>query len=475
MKTLRLRVLLFLLVSGGIAVYAQDNRLEVPGDYFSLEGALELFKKSASPEEFERLLNSPQSKVNNLDLNGDGEIDYIRVIDRNEGNIHAFIIQAIVSPTESQDVAVISLEKLANGKAVLQITGDEDVYGIETIIEPTEEVRVYAGTTTARTVVNVWTWPSVQYVYSPYYSVWVSPWNWYRRPVWWRTWRPVAYYDYYSWWQPYRPYYTICYTPRIVYAHHIYRPYRTTSVVVYNRHRTQLTHYRATYRDDRDRRSYYADNRSRSNQYSDNRNSRNSYDQNRNGNRSYTSDRTNRNQYESRSNNDQGNRNSSTTRVPDARQKLNSTEQGNSRSSVSTWNQQPARSSLEKKPSANREVSPGPARSDAQSRSGISQRSYTPAERNEAINRSGNVNLNRGSTQRESRPPAGVERGRSSETPAMNRSNSSGAINRSGSVNMNRGSTQRESRPPTGVEKGRSSDKPAMNRSNSSGIRKRSE
>jgi len=239
---------LFLLMLGGVAIYGQGNQAEVPGDHFSLEGALELFKKSASPEEFEQLLNSEDSKVNNLDLNGDGYIDYIRVIDRNDGNVHAFILQAVISEKESQDVAVIELEKLANGKAVLQITGDEDVYGVETIIEPTTEVRTYAGTTTTRTVVNVWAWPSVQYIYSPYYtSVWVSPWRWSVRPVWYRAWRPVDYYVYSPYWYSYRPYYTSCHTHR-VYAQHIYQPYRTTSVIVYNRHHTQIDHYRTTNR-----------------------------------------------------------------------------------------------------------------------------------------------------------------------------------------------------------------------------------
>ena len=239
------------LLSGAAIANGQGMQSEVPGDNFSLEGALELFKKSSSPEEFEKLLNSENGKVNNLDLNGDGYTDYIRVIDRNEGNVHAFILQAMISERESQDVAVIELEKLANGKAVLQITGDADIYGVETIIEPTEEVRVYGGTTTSRTVVNVWTWPSVQYIYSPYYtSVWISPWRWSYRPIWYRPWRPVAYYVYDPWWTPYRSYYTSCHTHRVVYAQNIYRPYRTTSVYVYNRHQPQITHYRSTHNSD---------------------------------------------------------------------------------------------------------------------------------------------------------------------------------------------------------------------------------
>lgn len=238
-----------LVVSGWTASYGQEQEPEVPGDQFSLEGALELFKQSESPEEFEKLLNSPDAKVNNLDLNGDGYIDYIRVHDRYEGNVHAFILQAVISEREMQDIAVIELEKLANGKAVLQIVGDEDIYGIETIIEPTREVRTYAGTTSSRTVVNVWAWPSVQYVYSPYYAGWVSPWGWHRRPVWWHTWRPVAYVHYHPIWRPYRHYYVPCQTRRVVYAHELYRPYRTTSVFVHDRHHRELAQYRTSRHD----------------------------------------------------------------------------------------------------------------------------------------------------------------------------------------------------------------------------------
>ncbi len=270
---------LVFLMSGYTTVYAQQNRIEVPGDHFSLEGALELFKKSASPEEFERMLNSADSKVNNLDLNGDLEIDYIRVIDRNEGNVHAFILQAVISDHESQDVAVISLEKLANGKAVLQITGDADIYGIETIIEPTEEVRINAGTSRARSVVNVWSWPSVQYVYSPYYYDWVSPWSYSYRPYWWNPWRPVVYVSYNSWWEPYRPYYSVCHSHRIVYAHQIYRPYRNTSVIVYNRHYTQINNYRSTYSDSRNSRGRDYDNQQNNVSYNRDSNERQRTDQ----------------------------------------------------------------------------------------------------------------------------------------------------------------------------------------------------
>ena len=409
MKTLGLNRMLslFFLMLGGIAVNGQMNQSEVPGDHFSLEGALELFKKSATPEEFERLLNSADAKVNNLDLNGDGDIDYIKVIDRNEGNVHAFILQAIVSERESQDVAVIELEKLANGKAVLQITGDADVYGIETIIEPTEEVRINAGTSTARNVVNVWAWPSVQYIYSPYYSsAWISPWGWSMRPVWWHTWRPVDYYVYNPWWYSYRPYYSACYTHRIVYAQHIYRPYRTTSVIVHDRHNTQIAHYRSTRGDDdRNGRSRYDDGRSNGRQNND------AYHTDTNG-----------------------------------RQRTTSRQQDNSRSSNDRSEQQD-RQDFTRRSSANRNESSSGNRStpDVQRAPDVSQRSWAGQQRQDVSRKwSGGTDHNNGSRQLATKPAqetrssqrySAVQQDRRGSTgsPNFQRSDNKGSTNKSGS------------------------------------------
>ncbi|MES2691457.1 MAG: hypothetical protein V4658_13700 [Bacteroidota bacterium] len=216
----------------------------LPGDHFSLEGALELFKISQSPEEFEKMLNAEDNKVNNLDLNGDGETDYIKVIDKQEGNAHAFILQAVVSETENQDVAVIELEKKSDDKAVLQIVGDEDVYGQQTIVEPTQKVAVNAGTSTKTVIVNVQPWPVVRYVYTPSYAVWVSPWRWRTYPAWYRPWRPVHYHVFYGYRSPYRYHYTVARRHRVIVAHRAYVPVRTTSVTVRTRNQATMTTYR---------------------------------------------------------------------------------------------------------------------------------------------------------------------------------------------------------------------------------------
>ena len=243
-------------------VQAQDET-GLPGDNFSLEGALEMFKKAENPEAFEKMLNTEENGVNNLDLNNDGDIDYIRVVNKKDGNIQLFVLQALVSSSESQDIAVIELEKTGNETAVAQIVGDEDIYGVAKIVEPNEDdnATAFSDASTsgklhgpnaalapAGIVVNVWFWPSVRFVFAPYYTGWVSPWRWYHYPRWWHPWRPLSWHAYQPVCNWYRPRYTIVHTHRIIRAPQIYRPMRVTSVSVYNRNRVVVNNYRTNYR-----------------------------------------------------------------------------------------------------------------------------------------------------------------------------------------------------------------------------------
>ncbi|MBK7805908.1 MAG: hypothetical protein IPJ51_06365 [Saprospiraceae bacterium] len=162
-------------VIGAFPAFAQEDMKSdstgLPGDHFSLEGALDLFKKSASPEAFEKSLNNEENHINNLDLNGDGEIDYVKVISKQEGDIHIFILQVPVSETEDQDIAVIELEKTYNEQARLQIIGDEDIYGEMVILEPSyEEKDAKPGTDISDVAVNVWYWRPVK-IYIPWLQI----------------------------------------------------------------------------------------------------------------------------------------------------------------------------------------------------------------------------------------------------------------------------------------------------------------
>ena len=237
--------------SAKIMAQSDDDATGLPGDHFSLEGALEMFKKAASPEEFEKMINTEGNHVNNLDLNGDGDIDYINVIDHINDDAHAIVLQVAISPTENQDIAVIELEKDGKESAVLQIIGDEEIYGESTIVEPSDSDDLPMNKKGPSLyeyddalIVNVWFWPSVRYVYAPVYRPWVSPFRYAFYPTWWRPWRPLGW----AVWHPFRIGFHrgYAFTPvhRVVRAHRIYTPIHVTSVTVHTRNIAAHEHYK---------------------------------------------------------------------------------------------------------------------------------------------------------------------------------------------------------------------------------------
>ncbi len=187
------------------SIFSQTNEeiiadsIGLPGDHFSLHGALEMFKQSSSLEDFEKKLNSEANYLNNLDLNNDGKTDYIFVHDLMKDNTHAIVLKVAVSKEETQDIAVIELQKDADESATLQIVGDEELYGEKKIIEPYDEKEVpkgklggyntdYSDFAVRPIIVNVWGWPCVRFIFAPLYVPWVSPFYWGVYPRWWSPW-----------------------------------------------------------------------------------------------------------------------------------------------------------------------------------------------------------------------------------------------------------------------------------------------
>ncbi len=248
MKTIerKLSFVLFLIALTANIAMGQDAT-GLSGDNFSLDGALELFQKSSDLASFEKALNKSNNKVNNLDLNEDGDIDYIRVVDNIQGEAHAIVLQVEMNKTDAQDIAVIEIEKDGAESAMLQIIGDEDIFGKSMIVEPFE-VEGHGGKggpdanyEIIRLTVNVWLWAPVRTIYAPRYVRYVSPWRWAYYPNWWKPLRPLAW----SFWHPHRHYYPSRYRVatrhRVVVAHRIYTPVRTRSVVVRTRTTKVLT------------------------------------------------------------------------------------------------------------------------------------------------------------------------------------------------------------------------------------------
>ena len=103
--------------------------LGLPGDDLDLYAVLDIFQKSKTIEDFEKSLNDEKAGIVNLDLNNDGNIDFIKIVTEKEGDDFLFILQDPISEKETQDVAVISVAKDDAGKVYMQIIGDKDLYG----------------------------------------------------------------------------------------------------------------------------------------------------------------------------------------------------------------------------------------------------------------------------------------------------------------------------------------------------------
>jgi len=246
MKHLKLfsLALFFIVGTSQLIAQSEEDNSELLGDHFSLEGALDAFKNASSMEDFEEQLNSEDKSVNNLDLNEDCKIDYIRVEDHREGDVHAIVLQALLSEDEVQDIAVIEIEKTGNETATLQIVGDDYMYGEEIYVEAFEEEGTSTGRgpsdeyTISRVIVNVWLWPSVRYVYRPTYVVYRSPYRWSVYPRVWRPWKPFGRTIFHSKRHHYHNHYRHVTTHRIVKARKIYTPKRKSSTRVVKRSKT---------------------------------------------------------------------------------------------------------------------------------------------------------------------------------------------------------------------------------------------
>jgi hypothetical protein len=243
---------------------AQPDSLGLPGDNLNLYAVLKIFQESPTLEEFEKKLNDADAEINNLDLDGDNWVDYIRVVDNVVDGQHVIVLQVPVTEKEAQDVAVINVDKDEHGRVRVQLVGDELLYGKDYIIEPQYDVvdgQVATSTpnpgytgpepvaVTHTTTVQVAAWPVVQYIYVPTYDPWISPWHYGYFPPYWQPWSPFYWHAYWGYHYHHQHYYWGHYrrTPyyRNTHLHTYYGGRRHTSVVVVDRQRSGG--YKSTY------------------------------------------------------------------------------------------------------------------------------------------------------------------------------------------------------------------------------------
>jgi hypothetical protein len=250
----------------------QPEQLNLPGDNLNLYAVMKIFQESPTLEEFEKKLNDQSLKINNLDLDGDNQIDYIKVVDNIDGDTHNIALKVDVNKSEDQDVAVFVVKKDRNGQVQIQLIGDEALYGKNYIVEPNSGSSTptpnpgYTGDQPppppppadggGDAYYAPSSWPVVQFIYVPTYSPWISPWRWGYYPSYWSPWTPFFWHEYYGYQYHWNYYYRAHYRYTPVYRFPAWRDhyygggYRSTSVSVtvrFNRGDYRQTYSRPDY------------------------------------------------------------------------------------------------------------------------------------------------------------------------------------------------------------------------------------
>jgi len=245
MKNLKFKHLFLLLSFVSTISYASEaDSLNKIGDNLDLFAVLETFKNSNSIKTFEEKLNTQNKKINNLDLNEDGYVDYIQVIDNAENNSHAIILRIDINEKETQDIAVIEIEKTNENTASIQIVGDIDLYGLNYLVEPKSNENKTESILKSNAILylNVWHWHPIQHLYSPSYVLWISPYRWNHHPHHWKTWKPYQRHTYYSFHKPHHHHYYVAHHHHSNHAHKLYQKHRKHSIAIKKHHNHHSNH-----------------------------------------------------------------------------------------------------------------------------------------------------------------------------------------------------------------------------------------
>lgn len=131
-------------------------------EMLDLQAVSAAFLQSSSVQEFEFLLNNSAYYIANLDLNRDGYVDYLRVLETVSGYTHKFVIQAVLAPNYYYEVATLTANAPLSGNCTVRIVGAPALYGNNYVLDP---------------VIN--RTPTIySYLRHSNYTAWQSPYNW---------------------------------------------------------------------------------------------------------------------------------------------------------------------------------------------------------------------------------------------------------------------------------------------------------
>lgn len=204
--------------------FAQEKITVNPADStiasgLDLQAVGDIFKESQTLEDFEKALNDSSRGVNNLDLDRNGRVDFIRVVDEVAEDVHLIILQVSIDSLDYQDVATIEVEKNADQTFNLQLHGNSMIFGDQHYVSPIHE--------------DTHTWPVITWIYAPSYVPYRSPYFSGFYPSWWRPFHPVPLHIYRAHilrWR-YRPTFAVVHTTRVRNIHRVAYVPRVSPIV----------------------------------------------------------------------------------------------------------------------------------------------------------------------------------------------------------------------------------------------------
>ena len=132
------------------------------GNNLNLQALGELVKKSNNAQEIEEKLNQANS-INNLDLDGDGKVDYIKVTEYGQNGIKGFSFTVDLANGQKQEVATVELQQVQGQQnATMNIQGNQTIYG----------PSAYSSSNYLLTDLLIW-----HYLWYPH-PFYCSPWHW---------------------------------------------------------------------------------------------------------------------------------------------------------------------------------------------------------------------------------------------------------------------------------------------------------
>ena len=128
------------------------------GDNLDLRALGELIKSSKNPQEIEQKLNADNS-INNLDLDGDGNRDYLKVTEYGKGAEHGYSVCAVLKDG-SPEVANITINTT---NSQMNLTGNPNYYG--------------SSNNTYQSTFNTTDFLLLAWMMQPHYNYYVSPYS----------------------------------------------------------------------------------------------------------------------------------------------------------------------------------------------------------------------------------------------------------------------------------------------------------